>query len=73
MQDDISDNGRKLKAVGRIMDILESAVVQQEDREYLMDLNVAGKLTLTQMRGFIDVFGEEQKTTVRRGRRPAIK
>lgn len=71
--DDSSDGTRKMKAAGRILDILESAVVQPEDREYLIDLNIAGELTLTMMIDFVNVFNDDKKATVRRGRRPAIK
>jgi hypothetical protein len=67
-----TDNARRLSGVARIFDILESAVVQEEDREYLMDLTVQGDLQLKDMLDFISVFGEpEQKPRVRRGRRPA--
>jgi len=67
-KDDI-DNARRLTAVGRIFDILESAVVQEEDREYLLDLTVAGQLGLKDMMNFIDVFGDQEaKPKVRRGR-----
>ena len=59
----------RLASVGRIFDLLESAVVQEEDREYLMDLAVKGDLELNDMLGFIRVFAEsEQKPRVRRGR-----
>jgi hypothetical protein len=64
-----TDQNRRLASVGRIFDLLESAVVQEEDREYLMDLTVKGDLELKDMLGFITAFGEgEQKPRVRRGR-----
>jgi len=68
-----TDKQRRLEAVGRIFDLLESAVIQDEDREYLMDLTVKGKLTLGDLTGFITAFTEdeeEEKPKVRRGRPP---
>jgi hypothetical protein len=67
-----TENQRRLTAVGRIFDLLESAVVQGEDREYLMDLTVAGDLSLGDLTGFVTAFSEEQeeKPRVRRGRPP---
>jgi len=72
-QRESTDKQRRLEAVGRIFDLLESAVIQDEDREYLMDLTVKGKLTLGDLTGFITAFTEdeeEEKPKVRRGRPP---
>jgi hypothetical protein len=67
-KDDVEQT-RRLAGVGRIFDILESAVVQEEDREYLLDLTVQGDLHLSDLMSFITVFGEPQsKPRVRRGR-----
>ena len=57
-------------AVARIMDIMEQTVVQQEDRDFLTDQMIAGKLELRDLMGALTVFGEEAPTTgpVRRGR-----
>lgn len=65
-----TEDQRRLTAVGRIFDLLESAVVQEEDRDYLMDLTVAGNLTLGDLTGFVTVFAEDDdaKPKVRRGR-----
>lgn len=68
-----TEKQRRLVAVGRLFDLLESAVVQEEDRDYLMDLTVAGDLELTDMMGFITAFtddNEDEKPKVRRGRPP---
>jgi hypothetical protein len=63
------DNGRRLTAISRIFDILETAMVQDSDREYCVDLAAKGQLTLADMLGFINAFGdEEEKPKVRRGR-----
>lgn len=65
------DRARKMTAVSRIYDMLESAVAQEEDREYLTELNLAGELELKDMMTFVSVFGTEQeKPKVRRGRPP---
>lgn len=64
-----TDPTRRLAGVGRIFDILESAIIQEEDREYLMDLTVKGEIEFKDFMGFISVFGEpEPKPRVRRGR-----
>lgn len=64
-----TDNERRLVAVSRIFDMLESVIVQDEDREYILDLTVKGKMTLGAMLGFISAFqDEEEKPRVRRGR-----
>lgn len=61
---------RRLAAVGRIFDMLESAVVQESDRDYLLDLVVQRNLALSDMTSFVSAFGDtqEQKPRVRRGR-----
>ena len=73
-QRDDTDRQRRLMSVGRIFDLLESAVIEEADREYLMDLTVAGNLELADMMGFITAFAEEdaedEKPKVRRGRPP---
>lgn len=67
-----TDSERRLTAVARIMDILETAIVQETDQEYVLDLAAKGKLELKDMLDFITVFtDEEEKPRVRRGRQPA--
>lgn len=63
-----SDGERKMKAVSRIMDLLESAVVQEDDREYLIELNIKGELTLAMLLSFVTIFSQDEKPAVRRGR-----
>lgn len=59
----------RLTSAARIMDIMETAVVQEEDREYLMDLTVAGDLEISDLMPVITVFGSDKpKARVRRGR-----
>lgn len=65
------DGIRKMDATSRIFDILETAVVQQEDRDYLIDLTVAGDLTMGDLLEFVTVFATDpEKPKVRRGRPP---
>lgn len=64
-----TDPERRLSGIARIFDILESAVVQDEDREYLMDLTVQGELQLKDLMDFLTIFSDgEEKPKVRRGR-----
>lgn len=59
----------RLTSAARIMDLMEAAVVQPEDVDYLTELTVAGKLSLADMSSFIKAFGaEDEKPRVRRGR-----
>lgn len=67
-----TDSGRRLEAIARIFDILESAVVAPEDKEYLLDQVVKGDLHLSDLTGFVSAFNApEEKAKVRRGRTPA--
>lgn len=63
------DPQRRMSSVARIFDILESAIVQEVDREYVLDLAVKGELSLGDMIGFINAFDrDDEKPKVRRGR-----
>jgi len=70
-----TEGDRRVVAVGRIFDLLESVMVSDEDKEYLIDLIVARNLELGDLRGFITAFSDEdepeEKPKVRRGRPPA--
>lgn len=72
LQKDDVDNLTKVNAIGTMLDILESAVVQPKDREYLTGLAIKGDLGLRDLMGFINVFtaDKEEKPKVRRGRTP---
>jgi len=68
-----TDGARRLDAVGRVFDLLESVVIGQDDRDYLMDITVKGDLKLKDLMGFITAFSDEeedqeQKPRIRRGR-----
>lgn len=73
-RDDI-DASRKMDSIDRVFRILESAVVQEEDRGFLDELIVSGDLDLKELLSFISVFNAEEdaKPKVRRGRPPAVK
>lgn len=74
LQRDDLERESKLATVDRMLTILESAVVQAEDLEYLEDLMSKGTLSLKDLLGFVTAFNEdeaEDKPKVRRGRPPA--
>ncbi len=61
----------------RVLDVLDSQVVQDLDKSYLLDLVALGDLDLKDLMGFIQAFKEEdaepEKPKVRRGRRPIVR
>lgn len=63
---------RLLLGATRLLDILESAIVQPSDQEYVTDLAVKGKLELSDLfevlAAFRDPKAAEEKPVVRRGR-----
>jgi hypothetical protein len=73
-RDDIAVN-RKLDGIDRMFAILESVVVNPDDKVYMEDLMTSGELDLRELVTFVTAFEftEEDKPTakVRRGRAPA--
>jgi hypothetical protein len=69
-----TDGFRRAQAAGRVVDILESVVVNEEDREHRMDLNTAGKLRILDMMNCLSAWADEDQApstgpvVVRRGR-----
>jgi hypothetical protein len=62
---------RKWTALSRVMNTLESLVVKDEDKEYLIDLTVDRQLHLEDMLPIVKAFsGKAQALKVRRGRPP---
>ena len=61
-----------LNSMATVLDILETRVVSEEDREYLIDLMKAGDLEIHDLSPIISAFASEEeapkKTVVRRGR-----
>lgn len=71
LQRDGIDNARKVKGAARMFDVLESMVVQEDDRDFLTDQIAAGDVTLGDLMDFVTTFTEaEEKPKVRRGRPP---
>lgn len=72
-RDDVSSD-RQLTAVDRMFRILESAIVQPSDKEFLEDLMLDGELDLRELTSFVTIFSgeddESPKPKVRRGRAP---
>ncbi len=62
------DDSRRLDAGARLFDILESAVVQDGDRDFVLDEITAGRVELKDLLEFITAFSEEERPKVRRGR-----
>lgn len=66
------DIDRRLDGVDRMMRLLDSVVVNPEDREWLVDKNIAGELSMGDLTGFISAFTEDATEitprAVRRGR-----
>lgn len=69
-----ADPFRRVQAVARVFDILESVVVSEEDREYLIELNMTGDLRMIDMMNCLSVWSDEEQpksqgpAVVRRGR-----
>ena len=70
LQQDNVTSTAKLAAIARMMDIMESAIVQPEDRDYVTGLQVSGDLEMSDLMSVITVFesDDQQGVTVRRGR-----
>lgn len=70
-RDDISVD-RKMDSIDRMFRVLESAVAQPSDREFLDDLMITGELDLRELLSFVSAFSEDDekapKPKVRRGR-----
>lgn len=62
----------RMAAAGTLMNILSALIVQDDDREYVKEQIVAGKLDMAGMTEFIQAFRDKAKpVAVRRGRTPA--
>ncbi len=73
LQRDDVEPRRKLQTAGYIMDVLESAIVTDEDRDYVLRLARKGELDLVDLIGFLSSFTDTEvvapkKNVVRRGR-----
>ena len=52
---------RKFQAIATILDIIETAVVDGEDREYLMSLAATGQIEFGEMLGIATAFQDHAK------------
>ncbi len=70
IQRDTVETERRMVGAARLFDIMESMVVTEEDREFVLDEIVAGKVELRDLLAGLKAFSEEEKPKVRRGRPP---
>jgi len=73
-KDDV-EPAAKVQAGAWILDAFESAIVQAEDKAYVLGLVRKGELELKDFLAFLTAFGETEvkKPVVRRGRPPRSK
>lgn len=72
-RDDVTQE-RRMDAGARMFDIMESAVVQESDRKFLLEKITEGSVEMEDLMSFVTVFRkppEDEKPKVRRGRPPA--
>lgn len=67
-QDPESTNMRKLHGIASCYDILESAIVQEEDRQFLVEQVKSRQVELKDMMEIFSAFQAPEKPAVRRGR-----
>lgn len=74
---DQDSNRTAIMSAGRVLDVLESAIVKEADKEFLIDLMVTGELQFKDMTAVFTAFGDDKeeapKPRVRRGRPPSRK
>ncbi len=71
VQRDSTDPERRVVAAARLFDILESMLVIEDERDFVLDEIIAGKIELNDLLAGIRAFGDEPaKPKVRRGRPP---
>lgn len=66
------DIDRRMDGVDRMMRLLDSVVVDPDDKEWIVEKNIAGELSMADLTGFISAFNEDSAEitprAVRRGR-----
>lgn len=65
------DSDRRLRGIARMIDIVESALLEPEDQEWLMDLAGRGRIDFAEILAIVAPFEEQAEApvkTVRRGR-----
>jgi hypothetical protein len=72
LEDVTVSNRDKLSLAGGIMDMFESVIVQQQDKDFVLAETRAGRTELATFLGFLTSFQEADapKVTVKRGRPP---
>ena len=66
-----ADMNRRMDGVDRMMRLLDSVVVNEEDKEWIVEKNIAGELSMGDLIGFISAHApvdEIVPRAVRRGR-----
>jgi hypothetical protein len=70
---DTAASNKAMKNVAKILDIIDSTVVQESDWDHIEKLIITRKLDMKELVGVVTAFNEEQPTqrpVVRRGRPP---
>lgn len=62
------DQGVKLDSMDRMLTILNSVVVQADDKKWLEEAQETGEVDIKEMVGWVNAFKSETKPTVRRAR-----
>jgi len=70
VEKDNIDNRRRITAAARMFDLMEYTVVTEEDKQFVLDGIMDGKVELKDLLQGLSAFAEEQKPRVRRGRPP---
>lgn len=78
MEEATTSPREKLEIAGYIMDMFESAIVEDADRKYVLHLTRLGEVELADYLGFLQAFRDEPNRATKRaaavrGRRPARK
>lgn len=75
LSSDNVDNEQKMEMMDMMFTILDSVVVQETDKKWVLEHQIKGDLELKDMTGWVTVFGNEdededakKKPAVRRGR-----
>lgn len=62
------ENDLKLDSMDRMLKILNSVAVQDDDRNWLVEAQETGEVDIKDMLGWVRAFQDEKKPTVRRAR-----
>lgn len=62
------ENELKMDSMDRMLKILNSVVIQDDDRNWLVEAQESGEVNMKDMLGWVRAFQDEKKPTVRRAR-----